>query len=516
MAILPEQSDMVFGIDLGTTNSAISLMHRGQAVVLKLKGQKSLPSVVYISKGEARIGRDARQRAMMYPNNTVASAKRYMGSAHDWEIDGTRYSPTDIATLLLTHMVDGVAQETQEVELGGRPYNVIITVPANFNDLQKQATRTAAEQAGLNVLDLIEEPIAAALAYAAKQAGVRNILVYDLGGGTFDVSILEVATQKTGEMRIDLRVLAKDGVPDVGGDDFDIELMKLAAGQLQADTGIEIFNEARDQGFSVSKQREALQKLKLKCETLKHELSDASSASLSIPDLIMDESGVSQSIQMEISRDTFEAAIADLIGETQQAVERALRAANKELDEIDRIILVGGSTRVPAVRACLVEMFGKEPYGNIDPDTAVAMGAAMYGESMQRVGQSGHEGSVVIINSVSHHLGVLLHGDRFDWLLARGQEIPFEGFAEVERDSYTNPFANMRQVSVQVYQSMAETPPSSPDSEAKRVGEFFVAIPQVAAGEANVAVRFKIGNSNMLTVTARSAIDSKELSVKRS
>jgi molecular chaperone DnaK len=510
MEIQPERSPLVFGIDLGTTNSSISVYHRGEQVILKVQGKTLFPSAVFIEKNETKIGSEARRRAVMYPDNTIVSAKRHMGTGKTWEVDGQRYSSQDIATLLLSNMADAVFTEDQEIDLEGRPYHVVITVPANFNDLQKQLTKEAAQNAGLDVIDLLEEPVAAALAYASQQGGIRNVLVYDLGGGTFDVSILEIET-KNKAARINMRVLAKDGVPDIGGDDFDRALMKIAAARFNTTTGMDILDEKRDQGFSKAKQRKALQKLRDACEQAKHDLSGALSTTLLLPDLLPNEAGDPQGIEMTIERSQFESEIAALLNDTRDAVVRALDAAKKSPDDIDRVILVGGSTRVPAVRALLIEMFNKEPYGNINPDTAVAAGAGMYGAILQNPDKSTDTG-FGIEQIVSHHLGVLLHEDKFSWLLTKGAEIPAEGLSC--EDNYTNVFDNQSRVKFPVYQSFSPDPPEFLTGAEVNIGEFSIAITPVAANQAKITVKFELSPSNMLTVTATSDIDSGKLPVQ--
>ncbi|MFM6518236.1 MAG: Hsp70 family protein, partial [Microcystis panniformis] len=253
-------------------------------------------------------------------------------------------------------------------------------IPANFNDAQKTATKEAGKLANLEVLYLLEEPVAAAIAYGVEKERDQTILIYDLGGGTFDVSILQV--NSTQEKSAQLKILAKQGVFQLGGDDFDARIMAIANEKFKDQSQIDLFDLHKDQGINQKALKQAQQKLKDAAEKTKWELSEAQTATLTIPNLIKDESGNVHNLDLEISRTEFNDAIRDLIEQTRTAAEQALTDAKLTIEDIDRLILVGGSTRVPLVKTMLVEMFGKEPYSDADPDTIVARGAAIFAATL--------------------------------------------------------------------------------------------------------------------------------------
>jgi molecular chaperone DnaK len=383
MAIVVKNSPYILGIDLGTSNSAIAVYEKGEAKILPVNGDKTCPSVVNMREnGEIIVGRQARSRLMIDPDNTVASIKREIGSAWTKEFTGApgkTYTPTDISAEILSKLVSG-AEGGGVVDLRGTPRFAVICIPANFDDAQKTATREAGILANLEVLELLEEPVAAAIAYAMDRDRDQTILVYDLGGGTFDVSILQVKSAGGEPAKFD--VLAKEGVRKLGGDDFDYALMEIANAQFTSDSGVDILDLKKDQGISAKLLREAQQKLKDATETAKRELTETLNAQITIPNLIKDEAGNVHNLDMEITRDNFNDAVRPLIEQSREAIERALGAAKLGIDDISRIILVGGSTRVPLVKQMLGDMFGKEPYSDTDPDTAVARGAAIYGATL--------------------------------------------------------------------------------------------------------------------------------------
>lgn len=527
MAIILKNSPYILGIDLGTSNSAVSIFVRGNADVIPIDGLKACPSVVSIREGgEVMVGRQARNRIMIDPDNTVASIKREMGSNWTKEFSNMPdriYTPSDISAEILTKLMDGV-QQSGTVDLRGTPRYAVICIPANFNDAQKNATKEAAALANLEVLYLLEEPVAAAIAYALDKERDQTILVYDLGGGTFDVSILNVDSSSDGPAQ--LKVLGKAGVPRLGGDDFDLAIMTIAAEKLKNESGVDILDLKKDQGISVKSLREAQQKLKDASETAKVELTDVASTQITIPNIIKDESGNVHALDIEITREQFNDSIRDLILQSKDAVQRALEEAKLKIEDISRIILVGGSTRVPLVKDMLTEMFGKEPYSDTDPDVVVARGAAIFGASLgvpsdkldeteEILIEDKPESTIEVNNIVTHYLGIETVGGKFNCLLEKGLEIPAETPLTVSKD-FTTQRDNMSEINIRVYQSELPSDYVGIDG-VMGIGEFFLAgIPPKPRGQERITVTFAIDQQNTLKVTAKSSSSSGDLEINRS
>jgi len=522
--IVEKSSSYVLGIDLGTTNCAAGLYKTGNTEVINLNGTKTMPSVMSVLKdGEILVGSQAKSRSLIAPDNTVSSIKRHM--ATDWtkefeEIPGKVFTPVEVSAEILMKLIDGV-QQNEAIDLGGTPKYAVICVPANFNDAQKKATRMAGELANLEILTLLEEPIAAAYAYAMEKERVQTVLVYDLGGGTFDVSILEVDSSGTANKQF--KVLAKEGIQTLGGDDFDQMIMKRVAAKFAEASGIDIFDQDKDQGISRKKAREAQQKLLEAVVAAKHELSEANSTSIDIPNFIQDESGQPHHIDdLEITREQINEEIRDLILQTKDSVEKALSTAKLDIDDIDRIILVGGSSKIPLVKEMLHEMFGKEPYSDTDPDTAIARGAAILGATMmlpdpelERPEEDTPEFVIDIDNIVTHNLGIEVVGGKFSCLIPKGTEIPAEEPVVVAKD-YTTPHDNVTELAILVFQSTEDVEYVSSDS-ANCIGEFFLqGIPPKPRGEENINVEFEIDSQNLLKVRASSSSSSDELEIRES
>lgn len=527
MAIILKNSPYILGIDLGTSNSAVSTFVRGSADVIPIDGQKSCPSVVSIREGgDIIVGRQARSRIMIDPDNTVASIKREMGTEWTKEfsnIPGKTYTPPDISAEILTKLMEGV-QQSGTVDLRGTPKYAVICIPANFNDAQKNATKEAARLANLEVLYLLEEPVAAAIAYALDKERDQTILVYDLGGGTFDVSILNVDSSSEGPAQ--LKVLGKAGVPKLGGDDFDHAIMMIAAEKLKSESGLDILDLKKDQGISIKALREAQQKLKDASESAKVELTDVTSTQITIPNIIKDESGNVFALDIELTRDQFNDSIRELIIQSKDAVQRALDEAKLKIEDISRIILVGGSTRVPLVKEMLAEMFGKEPYSDTDPDVVVARGAAIFGASLgvptdkldeteEIFVEDKPEGSIEVNNIVTHYLGIETVGGKFNCLLEKGLEIPSDSPLTVSKE-FTTPRDNMGEINIRVYQS--EIPSEYVGTnDVMNIGEFFLTgIPPKPRGQERITVTFAIDQQNTLKVTATSSSSSGDLEINRS
>jgi molecular chaperone DnaK len=522
-ALVEKSSSYVLGIDLGTTNCAAGIYKTGEPQIININGAKTMPSVMSVLKdGEILVGSQAKSRNLIAPESTVSSIKRHM--ATDWEkefeeIPGKVFTPVEVSAEILSKLIDGILQN-ETVDLGGTPKYAVICVPANFNDAQKKATQMAGELANLEMLTLLEEPIAAAYAYALEKERVQTVLVYDLGGGTFDVSILEV--DSSGNANKQFKVLAKEGIQKLGGDDFDQRIMKRVAGEFAKASNIDIYDPDKDQGIT-KEAREAQQKLLEAVIAAKHELSEATTTSIDIPNFIHDETGQPHHIDnFEITREQFNEEIHDLILQTKDSVEKALSAAKFEIEDIDRIILVGGSSKIPLVKEMLHEMFGKEPYSDTDPDTAIARGAAILGATMmlpdpelERPEEDTPEFVIDIDNIVTHNLGIEVVGGKFNCLIPKDTEIPAEGPVTVSKE-YTTPEDNITELAIIVFQSSEDVEYVSSDS-AKCIGEFFLkGIPPKPRGEENIDVEFEIDSQNLLKVKASSSSSSDELEIRES
>jgi molecular chaperone DnaK len=502
-----KKSPYVVGIDLGTSNSAIAVSIKKRVQVIPISGEKILPSVLCVRNGEPIIGKQARNRLMVDPENTVASIKREMGGTWKKEFEslpGKIYTPTTISSEILAELIKG-ATESDQVELMGTPTRAVICIPANFNDAQKQATLEAAKLANLEVLYLLEEPVAAAIAYGYEKERKQTILVFDLGGGTFDVSILQVDSTRSDRRKFE--ILAKEGIAKLGGDDFDHKIMAMAAERFQQTSNIDLLDLDKDQGINKKSLREAQQKLKNASETAKWELSEASTAQIAIANLIQDESGQVHNLEWEITRDEFNESIRLLLEESIEAVKTALASAELSVEDIDRIILAGGSTRVPLVKEMIAEVFGKEPYSDTDPDTVVARGAAIYGANIE---------GITISNIVTHFLGIETVGDKFSCQIKKDEKIPQDQPLSATKTYFTSQ-DNQTQIAIRVYQSDRLVKYVQDEEGVTCIGEFFLTgIPAKPQGEEKCEVTFEIDQQNLLTVKAVSSGGEKEIKIQRS
>ncbi|MCP4353230.1 MAG: Hsp70 family protein [Desulfobacterales bacterium] len=517
--LVEKNSGYVLGIDLGTTNSAVAVYKGGDTEIINIDGTKTMPSVISVLRnGEILVGAQAKSRSLIDPENTVTSVKRQM--AKDWKkefegLSGKEYTPTDISAEILAKLISGV-QQNESVDLDGSPKYAVICVPANFDDAQKKETKKAAELANLDVLWLLEEPVAAAYSYALERERDQTILVYDLGGGTFDVSVLQVNSTESESKSF--KVLSKEGIQELGGDDFDQKLMMIVADKLKETSEIDILDLKKDQGISEKKLREAQQKLKEAVMTAKHELTESSDAKIDLPNLIHDEGGKPHHVDMEVTREQFNEQIRDLILQTKEAVQKSLDNAELTIGDIDRIILVGGSTKVPMVKEVLQEMFGREPYSDTDPDTAIARGAAILGATLNLPEvHKEPEFIIVIENKVTHNLGIEVVGGKFSCLIEKGREIsPGEGPVS-ETNEYTTPRDNMTELAIRVYQTPEDDVEYVSSEGVKCIGEFFLTrIPAKPKGQERITVTFEIDDQNLLKVRANSSSSSKELEIKES
>ncbi|MCA8995642.1 MAG: Hsp70 family protein, partial [Planctomycetaceae bacterium] len=449
--LVEKYSPYVIGIDLGTSTSTASVYRRGRPQVLPVGGQTSTPSVVNYREGdEPLIGLQAKRRALIDPDNTVVSIKRHMGDPdYSREIHEQPVRPEEVSAQILEYLKNGVQDSG---DLGGTVHYAVITIPANFNNNQREATKEAGRLAGLEVLRLVEEPVAAAVAYGFGHDRDQTILVYDLGGGTFDVCVLKVEVSSDGDSPASFSVLGKAGIPQLGGDDFDEALMKVLAQKIVDDGGPDVLDVKKDQGISKKKLRTAQQILKEKAEEAKIELSDAESAFVDVPGLVKNESGTEFHVSTEITREQFNEAIRPLVDQTRECINQALQEANTPLDEVDRIILVGNSTRAPIIRELVTDMFDMEPYGDIDPGTAVSLGAAVLGATFDLPGEKPDEdkvdnSQVAETNKTSHYLGIETMGQKFSELLAKGIEIPCEN-----EKTYATTQDNQPEIRITIFQ----------------------------------------------------------------
>ncbi|HOB35109.1 MAG TPA: molecular chaperone DnaK, partial [Bacillota bacterium] len=387
----------VIGIDLGTTNSVVAVMEGGNPeVIVNSEGGRLTPSVVAFNKnGERLVGQTAKRQAVINPERTILSIKRHMGTDHTVNIDGKKYTPQEVSAMILQKL-----KRDAEEYLGETVTDAVITVPAYFSDSQRQATKDAGRIAGLNVLRIINEPTAAALAFGLDKEGDQTILVFDLGGGTFDVSILEIGDGV-------FEVKATNGNNRLGGDDFDQRIIDYLIAEFRKDTGIDL-----------SKDKTAMQRLKEAAEKAKIELSSTLQTNISLPFISADENGP-QHLDINLTRAKFEELTADLVEATMGPLRQALKDAKLTPEQVDKIILVGGSTRIPAVQEAIKREVGKEPHKGVNPDEVVALGAAIQGAVL-----SGEVKDVVLLDVTPLSLGIETLGGVFTKLIERNTTIP--------------------------------------------------------------------------------------------
>lgn len=457
----------VIGIDLGTTNSCVAFMDGKEAVVIaNAEGGRTTPSVVGFSKtGERLVGEAAKRQAITNPEKTIISIKRHMGTDYKVNIDGKEYTPQEISAMILQKL-----KADAEAYLGEKVTKAVITVPAYFNDSQRQATKDAGRIAGLEVLRIINEPTAAALAYGLDKSEDQKILVFDLGGGTFDVSILEIGDGV-------FEVLATSGDNKLGGDDFDQVIIDYLVEEFKKENGIDLRND-----------RMAMQRLKTEAEKAKKDLSGVLTTTISLPFLTADETGPKH-LEVTLTRAKFEELSADLIERTMIPTRRALEDAGLSPSEIDKVVLVGGSTRIPAVQEAIRKLIGKEPSKGVNPDEVVAMGAAIQAGVL-----AGDVKDIVLLDVTPLSLGIETMGGVFTKLIERNTTIPTE-----KTQIFSTAADNQTTVDIHVLQGER---PMAADN--KTLGRFqLTGIPPAPRGVPQIEVTFKIDANGIVNVSAK-------------
>ena len=457
----------IIGIDLGTTNSCVAVMEGGEPVVIaNSEGARTTPSVVAFTKdGERLVGQIAKRQAITNPDRTISSIKRQMGTNYKVTIDGKSYNPQEISAMILQKL-----KADAESYLGEPVTQAVITVPAYFSDSQRQATKDAGRIAGLEVLRIINEPTAASLAYGLDKDETHKILVYDLGGGTFDVSLLEIGDGV-------FEVLATNGDTHLGGDDFDNRIIDYVADAFQKENGIDL-----------KKDRMAYQRLKEASEKAKIELSGVMSANINLPFITADATGPKH-LDMTLTRAKFNELTADLVEKTITPMQNALRDAGLTAAQVDKVILVGGSTRIPAVQEAVKKVTGKEPFKGINPDECVAIGAAIQAGVL-----GGEVKDVLLLDVTPLSLGLETEGHIFTRLIDRNTTIPTE-------KSQVFSTAADGQTTVEIHVLQGERPMAYDN---KTLGRFqLTGIPAAPRGVPQIEVTFRIDKNGIVSVSAK-------------
>ncbi len=457
----------IIGIDLGTTNSCVAVLEGGEPVVIpNAEGARTTPSVVAFTKdGERLVGQIAKRQAVTNPDRTIISIKREMGTDHKVNIDGKSYTPQEISAMILQKL-----KADAEAYLGDKVTQAVITVPAYFSDSQRQATKDAGRIAGLEVLRIINEPTAASLAYGLDKQGSQKILVYDLGGGTFDVSLLEIGDGV-------FEVLATNGNNRLGGDDFDERIINWIVDNFKKENGIDL-----------KQDRMAYQRLKEAAEKAKIDLSGVMSANINLPFITSDQNGPKH-LDMTLTRAKFDELTADLVEMTIDPMNKALKDANLTTDQIDKVILVGGSSRTPAVQAAVKKVTGKDPFKGINPDECVAIGAAIQGGVL-----GGEVKDVLLLDVTPLSLGLETEGHIFTKLIERNTTIPTS-------KSQVFSTAAEGQTTVEIHVLQGERPMAYDN---KTLGRFqLTGIPPAPRGVPQIEVTFNIDRNGIVNVSAK-------------
>ncbi len=466
----------IIGIDLGTTNSCVAVMEGGKPVVIaNTEGIRTTPSVVAFTKnGERLVGDPAKRQAVTNSERTISSIKRHMGSDYKVDIDGKKYSPQEISAMILQKL-----KADAESYLGEKVTDAVITVPAYFNDAQRQATKDAGKIAGLEVKRIINEPTAAALAYGLDNEKEQKILVYDLGGGTFDVSIIEIGDGV-------IEVLATNGDTHLGGDDFDAKLTDYMISEFK-----------RQEGVDLSNDKMALQRLKEAAEKAKKELSSATTTNINLPFITATSEGPKH-FDMNLSRAKFDELTHDLVEKTAVPVQNALRDAGLSSSEIGKVLLVGGSTRVPAVQEKVKQLTGKEPSKNLNPDECVAIGASIQGGKL--AGDAG-AGDILLLDVTPLSLSIETMGGVATRLIERNTTIPTK-----HSQVFSTAADNQTAVDINVLQGERQFAKDN-----KSLGQFRLdGIPPARRGVPQIEVTFDIDANGIVNVSAKDLGTGKE------